>query len=70
MVVLTGEGPDAFCSGGDQRVRGKAGYIDSKGVPRLNILDVQKQIRSLPPPVLFQCSGYLQLLSTLMHAYI
>src|SRR4051812_403015 len=43
VIILTGEGPDAFCSGGDQRVRGKAGYIDAKGVPRLNILDVQKQ---------------------------
>ena len=46
VVILTGEGSEAFCSGGDQKVRGKAGYIDSKGVPRLNILDVQKQIRS------------------------
>jgi naphthoate synthase len=58
VVVLTGEGPDAFCSGGDQRVRGKAGYIDSKGVPRLNILDVQKQIRSLPKPVVAMVAGY------------
>src|SRR5881392_1166268 len=47
VVILTGEGPDAFCSGGDQRTRGKGGYVDSKGLPRLNILDVQKQIRSL-----------------------
>ena len=58
VVILTGEGPDAFCSGGDQRVRGKAGYVDSKGVPRLNILDVQKQIRSLPKPVLAMVAGY------------
>src|SRR5207245_11615125 len=58
VVILTGEGPDAFCSGGDQRVRGKAGYVDSKGVPRLNILDVQKQIRSLPKPVVAMVAGY------------
>ena len=58
VIVLTGEGPDAFCSGGDQRVRGKAGYVDAKGVPRLNILDVQKQIRSLPKPVVAMVAGY------------
>ncbi|MGZ8867918.1 MAG: 1,4-dihydroxy-2-naphthoyl-CoA synthase [Thermoanaerobaculia bacterium] len=58
VVILTGEGPDAFCSGGDQRVRGKAGYVDSKGVPRLNILDVQKQIRSMPKPVVAMVAGY------------
>ena len=58
VVILTGEGPEAFCSGGDQRVRGKAGYVDAKGVPRLNILDVQKQIRSLPKPVVAMVAGY------------
>src|SRR5258706_13124547 len=58
VIILTGEGPDAFCSGGDQRVPGKAGYVDSKGVPRLNILDVQKQIRSLPKPVVAMVAGY------------
>jgi naphthoate synthase len=58
VVILTGEGPEAFCSGGDQRTRGKAGYVDSKGVPRLNILDVQKQIRSLPKPVVAMVAGY------------
>src|SRR2546421_6791496 len=58
VVILTGEGPEAFCSGGDQRVRGKAGYVDAKGVPRLNILDVQKQIRSLPKPVIAMVAGY------------
>ena len=57
-VILTGQGPEAFCSGGDQRVRGKAGYVDAKGVPRLNILDVQKQIRSLPKPVVAMVAGY------------
>src|SRR6266540_1758067 len=58
IVILTGEGSEAFCSGGDQKVRGKAGYVDSKGVPRLNILDVQKQIRSLPKPVVAMVAGY------------
>src|ERR1700737_326691 len=58
VVILTGEGSAAFCSGGDQKVRGKAGYVDSKGVPRLNILDVQKQIRSLPKPVVAMVAGY------------
>lgn len=58
VVVLTGEGPDAFCSGGDQKVRGSAGYVGSDGVPRLNILDVQKQIRSLPKPVVAMVAGF------------
>jgi naphthoate synthase len=58
VVILTGEGPDAFCSGGDQKVRGHAGYVGSDGVPRLNILDVQKQIRFLPKPVIAMVAGY------------
>ena len=59
VIVLTGEGPDAFCSGGDQRVRGKGGYVDPKEkIPRLNILDVQKQIRSMPKPVVAMVAGY------------
>ncbi len=58
VVVLTGEGPDAFCSGGDQKVRGHAGYVGEDGVPRLNILDVQKQIRQLPKPVIAMVAGY------------
>ncbi len=58
VIILTGEGSEAFCSGGDQRVRGKAGYVDAKGIPRLNILDVQKQIRSLPKPVVAMVAGY------------
>ncbi len=58
VVILTGEGPDAFCSGGDQRVRGTAGYVGADGVPRLNILDVQKQIRFLPKPVIAMVAGY------------
>ena len=59
VVVLTGEGPDAFCAGGDQKVRGKGGYVDPKEkIPRLNILDVQKQIRSMPKPVVAMVAGY------------
>lgn len=58
VVILTGQGPDAFCSGGDQKVRGHAGYVGSDGVPRLNILDVQKQIRFLPKPVVAMVAGY------------
>ena len=58
VVILTGEGPDAFCSGGDQKVRGHAGYVGSDGVPRLNILDVQKQIRQMPKPVIAMVAGY------------
>lgn len=58
VVILTGEGNEAFCSGGDQKVRGDAGYIGSDGVPRLNILDVQKLIRGLPKPVVAMVAGY------------
>jgi naphthoate synthase (dihydroxynaphthoic acid synthetase) len=58
VVVLTGEGDKAFCSGGDQTVKGKAGYIDQKGVPRLNVLDLQKLIRNLPKPVIAMVNGY------------
>ena len=58
VVILTGEGNEAFCSGGDQKARGKGGYVDAKGIPRLNILDVQKQIRSLPKPVVAMVAGY------------
>ena len=58
VVILCGEGPMAFCSGGDQRVRGDAGYVGTDGIPRLNILDVQKQIRQLPKPVVAMVAGY------------
>ncbi|HEY8278837.1 MAG TPA: 1,4-dihydroxy-2-naphthoyl-CoA synthase [Bdellovibrionota bacterium] len=58
VIILAGEGPDAFCSGGDQRVRGEKGYVGFDGVPRLNILDVQKQIRSIPKPVVAMVAGY------------
>ena len=58
VIILTGEGPDAFCSGGDQKVRGHAGYIGGDGVPRLNVLDLQKKIRGLPKPVVAMVAGY------------
>lgn len=58
VIILTGEGPDAFCSGGDQRVRGQEGYLGEDGIPRLNVLDLQKQIRSLPKPVIAMVAGY------------
>jgi naphthoate synthase len=58
VVILTGEGPDAFCAGGDQRVRGHGGYVGEDGVPRLNVLDLQRQIRTLPKPVIAQVAGY------------
>ncbi|MEN9918878.1 MAG: 1,4-dihydroxy-2-naphthoyl-CoA synthase [Bacteroidota bacterium] len=58
VIVLTGAGDKAFCSGGDQNVKGVGGYIDKNGVPRLNILDVQKQIRSMPKPVIAMVNGY------------
>ncbi|MFO1313953.1 MAG: 1,4-dihydroxy-2-naphthoyl-CoA synthase [Burkholderiales bacterium] len=58
VIVLTGQGPDAFCSGGDQRVRGAGGYIGGDGVPRLNVLDLQRQIRTLPKPVVAMVAGY------------
>ncbi len=58
VVILTGQGDKAFCAGGDQKVRSKGGYVGGDGVPRLNILDVQKQIRSLPKPVVAMVAGY------------
>ena len=59
VLILRGKGDKAFCSGGDQSVRVKGGYLDSKNnIPRLNILDVQKQIRSLPKPVIASVAGY------------
>ena len=58
VIILTGQGHEAFCSGGDQRVRGSEGYIGGDGVPRLNVLDLQKQIRSLPKPVVAMVAGY------------
>jgi naphthoate synthase len=62
-IILTGAGPDAFCSGGDQKIRGDDGYIGDdevakQGVGRLNVLDLQIQIRRLPKPVIAQIAGY------------
>jgi naphthoate synthase len=58
VVILTGQGKDAFCSGGDQKIRGNAGYVGRDGVPRLNVLDLQKRIRGLPKPVIAMVAGY------------
>ncbi len=58
VVILTGAGDKAFCSGGDQKIRGDQGYADEGGVPRLNVLDLQKQIRALPKPVIAMVAGY------------
>jgi naphthoate synthase len=63
VIVLTGEGQDAFCSGGDQRVRGDDGYLGDdavagRGIGRLNVLDLQIQIRRLPKPVIAMVAGY------------
>src|SRR5258707_9780929 len=58
VVILTGAGDQAFCSGGDQRVRGQGGYVGSDGVPRLNALELQKVIKYLPKPVIAMVAGY------------
>jgi naphthoate synthase len=58
VVILTGRGDKAFCSGGDQRVRGDDGYKDEAGIGRLNVLDLQIQIRRLPKPVVAMVAGY------------
>ncbi len=58
VVILTGEGGKAFCSGGDQSVRGHGGYVGQDTVPRLNVLDLQKQIRSIPKPVIAMVAGW------------
>jgi naphthoate synthase len=58
VIILTGAGPDAFCSGGDQRVRGDDGYRDAQGIGRLNVLDLQVQIRRTPKPVIAMVAGY------------
>jgi naphthoate synthase len=58
VIILTGEGPEAFCSGGDQRIRGDDGYVDDQGIGRLNVLDLQIQIRRLPKPVVAMVAGF------------
>ncbi len=57
-IILTGAGDKAFCSGGDQKIRGESGYNDEQGTQHLNVLDLQKQIRSLPKPVVAMVNGY------------
>lgn len=58
VIILTGQGDKAFCSGGDQKIRGDAGYADHGGVERLNVLDFQRQIRTCPKPVVAMVAGY------------
>jgi len=58
VIVITGEGEKAFCSGGDQKVRGDSGYQDEKGIHRLNVLEFQRQIRRSPKPVIAMVAGY------------
>jgi naphthoate synthase len=58
VIILTGEGDRAFCSGGDQKIRGDSGYRDEKGVHRLNVLEFQRMIRSCPKPVIAMVAGY------------
>lgn len=58
VIILTGQGKEAFCSGGDQKVRGDAGYKDAQGTHRLNVLDFQRQIRTCPKPVIAMVAGY------------
>jgi naphthoate synthase len=58
VILLTGAGDQAFCSGGDQSVRGQGGYVGGDGVPRLNVLDLQRLIRVLPKPVIALVAGY------------
>ncbi|HGH5578162.1 TPA: enoyl-CoA hydratase-related protein, partial [Staphylococcus pseudintermedius] len=58
VIVLTGEGDKAFCSGGDQKVRGHGGYVGDDQIPRLNVLDLQRLIRIIPKPVIAMVKGY------------
>lgn len=58
VIILTGTGDKAFCSGGDQNYKGRGGYIDADGTPRLNVLDLHKAIRSIPKPVIAMVNGY------------
>lgn len=58
VIILTGQGEKAFCSGGDQRVRGDSGYKDERGVHRLNVLDFQRQLRTCPKPIIAMVAGY------------
>lgn len=58
VIILTGHGRDAFCAGGDQKIRGDAGYADEQGVERLNVLDFQREMRTCPKPIVAMVAGY------------
>lgn len=58
VIILTGMGENAFCSGGDQKVRGTGGYVGNDGTPRLNVLDLQREIRTCPKPVVAMVAGW------------
>ena len=58
VIILTGEGKEAFCAGGDQRVRGDSGYKDEQGTHHLNVLEFQRQIRTCPKPIIAMVAGY------------
>ena len=58
VIILTGAGEKAFCSGGDQKIRGDSGYVDNEGVHRLNVLEFQRQIRTCPKPIVAMVAGY------------
>lgn len=58
VIILTGKGEKAFCSGGDQKIRGEAGYVDDTGRHRLNVLDFQRQMRTCPKPIIAMVAGY------------
>ncbi len=58
VIILTGTGDKAFCSGGDQNAKGHGGYVDENGVPRLNVLELHHAIRSIPKPVIAMVNGY------------
>lgn len=58
VIILTGEGKEAFCSGGDQKIRGESGYVDDQGMHRLNVLDFQRQMRTCPKPIIAMVAGY------------
>ncbi len=58
VIILTGSGEEAFCAGGDQKIRGDDGYMDHRGVGRLNVLDLQVQMRRTPKPIVAMVAGY------------
>ena len=58
VIILTGQGEKAFCSGGDQKIRGESGYVDDRGTHRLNVLDFQRDLRTCPKPIIAMVAGY------------